>query len=209
MLPNPNQRCFCGKLSSLNPKKIGFCNSFELWYNRGMEVVTVPDNRLRVKTRPVKKITPSLEKVFDEMIKLTLSFEDPEGVGLAATQIGEDEQYFVAKKTNGDFITCINPKITRTSPKTKIYLEGCLSIPNVYGDVERHLWVDVEYLDRQGNKHKERLSGILAWIFQHEVDHLAGKLFVDHIVAHRGKLYQVSGRDAAGGEVLEEIKLDI
>jgi peptide deformylase len=174
-----------------------------------MKVVTVPDNRLRVKTKPVKKITPELIKVFDQMVNLTLSFEDPEGVGLAATQIGENEQYFVAKKTDGSFITCVNPKITKYSPKTKVYLEGCLSIPDVYGNVERHLWVEVEYLDRKGIKHKERLTGILAWIFQHETDHLAGKLFVDHVVESGSKLYQVNGRDATGGEILEEVELSL
>lgn len=174
-----------------------------------MKIVTVPDNRLRVKTKPVKKITPAMQKIFDQMTLLTLSFEDPEGVGLASTQIGEDQQYFVAKKTNGEFIVCINPKITKLSPKTKVYLEGCLSIPDIYGNVARHLWVEVEYMDRKGVKHQERLTGILAWIFQHETDHLTGKLFVDHIVAGGGKLYQVNGRDATGGEVLQEIKLNL
>lgn len=174
-----------------------------------MNLVTVPDNRLRVKTKPVKKITPDLKRTFAEMVRLTETFSDPEGVGLAATQIGDDRQFFVAKKKTGSFITCVNPKIVKVSPKTKIYLEGCLSIPDVYGNVERHLWVDVEYLDENGTKHKERFQGIMAWIFQHEADHLAGKLFVDHVIANRTKLYQVSGRDAAGGEVLEEIKLDL
>lgn len=174
-----------------------------------MKVVTVPDNRLRIKTKPVKKVSPVLGKTFDEMIKLTLSFEDPEGVGLASTQIGEKEQYFVAKKTDGRFICCVNPKITKLSPKTKVYLEGCLSIPDVYGNVRRHQWVEVEYLDRFGVKHKERLTGILAWIFQHEVDHLGGRLFVDHVIESGSKLYQVNGRDAAGGEILEEIKLNL
>lgn len=148
-------------------------------------------------------------RIFDEMIKLTSTFEDPEGVGLAATQIGERESYFVAKKTDGRFIRCINPKITKFSPKTKVYLEGCLSIPDVYGNVERHSWVEVEYLDQKGVKHQERLAGILAWIFQHEIDHLDAKLFVDHVVESGSKLYQVNGRDAAGGEILEEIKLNI
>lgn len=174
-----------------------------------MKVVTVPDNRLRVKTKPVKKISPGLNKTFDEMIELTLTFEDPEGVGLASTQIGEEEQYFVAKKTDGSFVCCVNPKITKLSPKTKVYLEGCLSIPDVYGNVRRNLWIEVEYLDRFGVKHKERLTGILAWIFQHETDHLAGKLFVDHVVESGSKLYQVNGRDASGGEILEEIKLSL
>ncbi len=171
-----------------------------------MQVVIAPDPRLRVKTKPVKKISSKLLQTFKEMVKLTKSFKDPEGVGLASTQIGEGEQYFISKTEDGRFKTMINPKILTFSKKTKIYMEGCLSIPNYWGEVERSVSVDVSYLDETGKEIKETLKGLDAWIFQHECDHLQGQLFIDRVMANKGKLYKVVGRDRAGGEIFEEIR---
>lgn len=172
-----------------------------------MNVVQAPDNRLRVVTKPIKKITPGLLQKFKEMIKLTKTFVDPEGVGLASTQVGEDEQYFVAKMPNDKFKAFINPKILKTSKTTKKYFEGCLSIPKYWGEVERFLWTDVSYLDENGNEVKERLRGTTAWIFQHETDHLNGRLFVDKVLAEKSRLFKVSGKDRAGNDVFEEVAL--
>lgn len=172
-----------------------------------MEVVTVPDNRLRTKTKLVKKITPKLKETIKQMVKLTKTFVDPEGVGLASTQIGESEQYFVAKNSDGTFTAVFNPKIISHGKKTKIYFEGCLSIPDLYGEVERYLSIKVEFTDASGQKVKKSLTGVAAWIFQHECDHLQGKLFVDHVLDRKTKLFKVVGKDRAGAEVFEEVKL--
>ncbi len=173
-----------------------------------MEVVKAPDNKLRVKTRPVKKVTTELLKIAREMIKMTKSFKDPEGVGLAATQIGRSERFFVGKVgKNGEFEIVINPKILKSSPKQKVFFEGCLSIPDIYGETTRPISVSVEYMDEKGEKVFKRLQGITAWIFQHEVDHLDGTLFMDHVLTQKGKVYKVAGRDETGSEIFEEVRL--
>jgi peptide deformylase len=172
-----------------------------------MKVLRAPDPKLRIQTKPVKKITPALLDKLKEMVKMTKSFIDPEGVGLASTQVGEDEQYFVLKQDNEEFISIFNPKILEFSPKTKVYLEGCLSIPDYYGEVIRSLWVKVQYMDEKGNKVEKKLNGTEAWIFQHECDHLQGKLFIDHVLTQKGKMFKVVGRDRAGAEIFEEVKL--
>ena len=220
-----------------------------------IKVIKAPDPALRIQTRPVKKITPSLLSTFKEMVKLTKSFKDPEGVGLASTQIGLDEQYFVAKvdgsertrKQAGDtthlaggvenqsgshlrgvlnsevgkpaasakgfgepkekFITVINPKITWTSKKVKKYFEGCLSIPNYWGEVERFIGIKVTYQDETGKQVNANLKGVMAWIFQHEIDHLSGKLFVDRVLEQKGKFYKNAGKDKTGTDIFEEISI--
>lgn len=140
------------------------------------------------------------------MIKITKAFKDPEGVGLASTQIGRNERFFIAK-SGENFIICFNPKILSTSSKTKTYFEGCLSIPNYYGETARSITASVEYMDEQGQKVKKKLRGLDAWIFQHEMDHLEGTLFMDHVLEQKGKIYKTVGRDKAGAEVFEEVKL--
>src|SRR3989344_1539072 len=121
-----------------------------------MKVIHAPNPKLRIQTKPVKKITPGLLQTTQDMIKLTKTFKDPEGVGLASTQVGLDGQFFVAlvptpgvksPKTPGvesveknsrdkKFITVFNPKIVWKSKRVKKYFEGCLSIPNYWGEVE-------------------------------------------------------------------------
>lgn len=173
-----------------------------------IKVVKAPDQKLRIKTKPVKKVTPELLKITKEMVKLTKTFEDPEGVGLASTQIGRSERLFVAKiGEKGSFIACFNPKIIKTSPKQKIYIEGCLSIPNFIGETKRSLSLTVEYTDENGQRVTKKLQGVKAWIFQHEMDHLEGTLFVDHVLQQKGKMYKVAGKDKAGSDIFEEIRL--
>lgn len=169
-----------------------------------VQIVRAPDSRLRTKTKRVNKITPELVKITEEMIRLTKTFKDPEGVGLASTQIGRDEKLFVAK--NGKtFSVFINPKIISSSKKTKTFFEGCLSIPNYYGEIERPIGVTVSYADEKGITQTKKLTGLLAWVFQHEVDHLDGVLFVDRVLNQKGRMFKVVGKDRSGGEVFEEV----
>lgn len=172
-----------------------------------MEVVKAPDSRLRVKTRPVKKITPGLLETIKQMVKLTKTFVDPEGVGLASTQVGKDEQYFVSKQEDSSFKVFFNPKILKYSKKTKLFFEGCLSIPNFWGEVTRPVWVEASYLNKQGEQIIEKLKGVDAWIFQHEVDHLNGKLFMDKVLEQKSKLFKIVGRDRTGAEIFEQVAL--
>lgn len=172
-----------------------------------LELVKAPDPRLRVKTKPVKKIKPALLHTLKEMIKLTKTFNDPEGVGLASTQVGMQESFFVAKNKDNKFISFINPKILSSGKKTKTYFEGCLSTPNIWGQVKRHFSIKVSYLDEGGKTRTKTLTGLLAHIFQHETDHINGILFQDRVLKQKGKFYKFSGKDETGADMFEEISL--
>lgn len=171
-----------------------------------MDVVRAPDERLRIKTKPVKKITPGLLLTLKNMIKLAKTFKDPEGVGLASTQIGLEEQFFVALESK-KFISVINPKILSLGKRSKTYFEGCLSIPDVYGEVKRAIQIKVSYLDETGKNQTKYLKGVSAWIFQHETDHLNGMLFPDRVLEQKGKFYKWIGRDKTGTDNFEEVTL--
>lgn len=161
-----------------------------------MHIIKAPNQALRIQTKPVKKITPGLLQTFKEMIKLTKTFHDPEGVGLSSTQIGLEDRFFVGLvSTTKKFLPVINPKILFRSRTTKAYFEGCLSIPNYYGGVKRHTSIKVEYKNEAGKLISETLRGIPAWIFQHEVDHLDGILFPDRVMEQKGKFYKWIGRN--------------
>lgn len=172
-----------------------------------MQIVRAPDAKLRVKTRLVKKVTSAHLEITKQMAKLTKTYLDPEGVGLASTQIGNDEQYFVMKLNDGSFKAFFNPKILKYSKKTRLFFEGCLSIPNYYGEIIRPIAVTVSYQNDQGHHIKEHLRGTPAWIFQHELDHLQGKLFMDLVLEQKAKLFKVVGRDRTGAEVFEQVAM--
>ena len=171
-----------------------------------MTILRAPDPRLRVKTKLVKKITPELLKVAKEMIKIASSYTDPEGVGLSTTQIGRDERFFVAKLQK-EFHPYFNPQILNFSKKKEIYFEGCLSVPDYYGEVKRSMIVTVTYQDKTGKEFKKILKGPPAWIFQHEFDHINGILFVDRVLEQKGRMFKFMGKDAAGGDMFEEVAL--
>lgn len=170
------------------------------------QVIKAPDQRLKIQTKPVKKITPSLMQTLKEMIILTKTFKEPEGVGLASTQIGLNERYFVAKDGE-DFIPVINPQILFFGKRIKKYFEGCLSIPNIWGEVQRYTTIKVSYQDQSGQQIKKSLKGITAWIFQHEMDHLNGILFSERVLQQGGKFYKFTGKDKAGADMFEEMTL--
>lgn len=179
-----------------------------------MDVVRAPDPKLRIQTKPVKKITLVVVNTINQMIKLTKTFVDPEGVGLASTQVGLEGRFFVAKtftkdgeKVEENFKVCINPKIVSFSKKTKKFFEGCLSIPNYWGEVERPISVKVSYQDLSGKLVNETLKGFDAHVFQHEVDHLNSILFVDKVLGQKGKFYKFTGKDEAGTDIFEEVTL--
>ncbi len=171
-----------------------------------LSVVKAPNTKLRVQTKPVKKINPALLQTLKEMVKLTKTFKDPEGVGLASTQVGLEESFFVAK--NGEkFMSVINPKIVSLGKRTKQYFEGCLSVPNMWGEVKRATSIKVTYQDNQGKTITVPLKGVLAWIFQHEVDHLNGILFSDRVLEQKGKFYKFTGKDKAGTDLFQEVTI--
>lgn len=171
-----------------------------------MQVVKAPDQRLRITTRPVKKISPALLNTLKEMVRLTKTFKDPEGVGLAANQVGLDESFFVIKN-NEKFIKVVNPKLISASKRTKKYFEGCLSVPNMWGEVIRHTNIKISYQNETGKSITQSLKGVLAWIFQHEIDHLNGLLFSDKVLQQKGKFYKFTGKDKTGTDTFEEVTI--
>jgi len=147
------------------------------------EIITVPHPSLLKKARKVTDFGPDLQTLIDDMVE---TLRAAPGVGLAAPQVdiplrlivvefGDDEDETAPPK----LYTLVNPEITRHSRETVVGTEGCLSIPNLIGDVERFESITVKGLNRQGQPVKLKASDWLARIFQHEIDHLDGILFTD------------------------------
>lgn len=172
-----------------------------------MQIIKAPNQILRSKAKIVKKITEHHLKITKQMIKLAASFQDPEGVGLAAPQIGILERFFVAKLDAKTFDVFFNPEILLFGKRTKKFLEGCLSIPDYYGEVRRPIQIKVTYINKEDKQIKKILKGLQAMIFQHEYDHLQGILFVDYALKQNGRMFKVVGKDKTGSEVFEEVHL--
>ncbi len=147
------------------------------------DIVTLPDPVLRRKARKVSDFGPELQAIIDDMVE---TMREAPGVGLAAPQVnvsarvivvefGDEEDEDVPAK----LYVVVNPEITRQSKEVITGVEACLSIPEVAGDVERHVAVTIKGQNRRGQPLKLKAKGWLARIFQHEIDHLNGVLFVD------------------------------
>jgi peptide deformylase len=143
-----------------------------------MDIVLHPNKILREKAEKVEKIDKEVKELVKEMKKIMIQHN---GVGLAANQIGKNLSIFVAYD-NKKFYTFINPQIVKFFGKEKIMEEGCLSIPNVWGQIKRYEGVVVSYQDLFGKNKKLRAKGLLAQIIQHEIDHLNGALFIDKAI---------------------------
>lgn len=138
------------------------------------EIVLYGTEILKKKTQPVDPSEPGLRKLVDRMIKV---MHDAPGVGLAANQIGVDKQIFVFDVGDGPDVL-LNPKIVKKRG-SQVATEGCLSVPGLQGDVRRASVVTAEGQDLDGNTVQIKAEGLLARVFQHEIDHLNGTLFVD------------------------------
>lgn len=146
------------------------------------DIVIIPDKRLRLKSEPVKTIDKSVRELVDDMFETMYAAP---GIGLAAIQIGVPQRVVtldIAKKDEPKAPQVfINPVITWSSEEKSTYDEGCLSIPEYYEEVERPAKVKVKYLDLDGKEHEIEADGLLATCLQHEIDHINGILFIDHI----------------------------
>lgn len=153
-------------------------------------IVSVPEDVLRRKARPVTKFDDKLQTLIDDMVE---TMRVAPGVGLAAPQVGVSERVIVVEYYENEELaeteeqeepprklyTVVNPEITRKSAETEPGVEGCLSMPGLNGEVERHLAITVKGLNRRGQPLTLKLTGWTARIFQHEIDHLNGILFTD------------------------------
>jgi len=151
------------------------------------EIVTPPDPILRTKARRVRVFNSELNELIEDMIE---TMRAAPGVGLAATQVGVDLRVITieyapasedpeAEPVTPKLHVVINPEIARLSIETEIGVEACLSLPFYVGEVERHSQVTVKGLNRHGQPFRLKADGWLARIFQHEIDHLDGVLFID------------------------------
>lgn len=169
-----------------------------------------------IKSGTVEKIDKSVQKFITNMKIALANTRDPQGVGLAAPQVGKPLQIFIMQQTPKSPVTVyINPVVTplgdAMTPNTKdndgpVKLEGCLSLPRIWGTVSRYQKVKIEYLDEEGKRHTKTVGGFLAVIMQHEYDHLHGILFPKRVLEQKGKLYK-SKKDAKGNDVFDEMEL--
>lgn len=177
-------------------------------------IVIIPHHALSTPANTITVFDKKLQRIIDEMKEALIATVNPKGVGLAAPQVGLSLRLFITKpKSTSAIRVFINPEIISTSdnqtesvPERDNKMEGCLSIPNVWGQVARNETLTLRFHDEKGNSHEEQFSGFLATIIQHETDHVNGILFTQRVLEQKGKLYQVE-TDEDGKEVLEEIKI--
>lgn len=178
-----------------------------LLYNNSMlKIVNVPNNILSSPTKFVTEIDGNVKKLVSEMEQVLITQDDPPGVGLAANQVGSDLSVFIIKPTERSKIKVfINPKViksssvmiernrkdpTKKASKKKVKLEGCLSIPRIWGPVKRADRIFLNYQDLTGKKYLKWFSGFEAIIIQHEVDHLKGIVFTQRSIEQKGQLFK-------------------
>ncbi|EPH98488.1 peptide deformylase [Enterococcus faecalis 13-SD-W-01] len=137
-----------------------------------------PDKKLKQKTQPIDVITDETITLLEDMYETMVAHD---GVGIAAPQIGKNLRIAVVEIDEGDKFELINPEIIEKKGED-IDVEGCLSIPHVYGTVKRAEEVTVRYFDREGDEIEVTASGYLARAFQHEIDHLEGVLFIEKMI---------------------------
>jgi peptide deformylase len=146
------------------------------------EILVIPDKRLRRVSEPVKTIDKDIRSLVDDMFE---SMYAAPGIGLAAIQVGEPRRMLVIDLAKEDEPKApqvfINPQIVSRAGEGAAYEEGCLSIPDYYAEVERPKEVTVRYVDLDGREQEITAEGLLAVCLQHEIDHLNGVLFIDHI----------------------------
>lgn len=141
-------------------------------------ILKIPDPRLRQPAAEIQKITKKTHLLCDDMIRI---MKRANGIGLAAPQVGILQRIVVIAPDNMRPTALINPKIIKAEGE-QVGQEGCLSIPGLYGDVQRAAYVEVEALDRKGRSLIYELEGMPARVAQHELDHLDGVLFIDKVI---------------------------
>src|SRR4030042_5095878 len=163
-----------------------------------LEIVSLPQAVLRHKAHKVSDFGPGFQTLVDNMVE---TMRQAPGVGLAAPQVDESIRLIVVEYGDEEdedippkLYVIANPEITRSSEEKLVGKEGCLSVPGIQGDVERFAAVTVKGLNRQGRPMTVKAKGWLARIFQHEIDHLDGVLFVDRAE----KLWQAEERQGQG-----------
>lgn len=155
-----------------------------------MKIITTPDPRLRQKSTKVGEITPEIQKIIENMRQLSLDWEKSHpfelSAAMAAPQIGENKRIIIIRddmnnKDHATFTALINPEVIKTEGKVKKDYEGCLSVPAIYGMVSRPHKAKIKAKLEDGTEVRVKAEGELARVLLHEIDHLDGILFIDHI----------------------------
>lgn len=163
-------------------------------------IVTTPDPRLREISAKVREITPEIHNIIADMVTASLKWEDEHpyelSAAMAAPQLGENLRIIIVRddldnKDNNTFTALINPEIIRAEGKNVKDYEGCLSVPSIYGLVSRPDKVKVKALLEDGNEVRLKANGYLARTLQHEIDHLNGILFIDHIKNDKNAFFRM------------------
>lgn len=153
-----------------------------------LDILLAPDPRLTARCEPVPGFDRTLDRLLDDMLETMYAAP---GIGLAAPQVGVLQRFFVVDVGEEDArkpLFIINPEIVEKSETKSVGEEGCLSLPKQFGDVERADRIRLRYQDRQGEHRDLEADGMLARCVQHEMDHLDGILFVDHLSALKRRM---------------------
>ena len=169
------------------------------------DIVALPNPKIRNVSVDVTAFGPELRQLILNLIQTSQVQVDPPALGMAAPQINVFKRVFVAKVRN-KFKPFVNPKIIRKSQKETALMEGCFSVTGLYGQVIRQSEIDVQYQDIHGKKVTTKLKGLPAKIFQHELDHLNGILFIDHVDNQNGKMFR-SKKNRQGKEEFIEVEI--
>ncbi len=173
-----------------------------------LPIITAPDPRLKLQAKAVDKVDAQVRRLMDDMLETM--YVAP-GIGLAAPQVGVAKRIIVIDVADKGELPrpyrMANPEIVWKSDETATYEEGCLSVPEYYADVERAAKVRVRYLDEHNEIRELEAEGLLAVCIQHEIDHLAGTLFVDHISAlKRGIILRKLGKAKKNAEPVAALR---
>jgi peptide deformylase len=145
-------------------------------------IILHPDPRLKALARPVTDVTDDIRRLADDMLETM--YEAP-GIGLAAPQVGVNSRLLVMDCVKGEGtpqpMVLLNPEVISASEDRTVYEEGCLSLPDLYADVERPAEVTVRWLGLDGRPQEDHFTGLWATCVQHEIDHLNGRLFIDYL----------------------------
>jgi peptide deformylase len=167
-----------------------------------LPIVLLPDPILRETALSLERVDDETRRLLDDMLE---TMYDAPGIGLAGPQVGVSRRLIVldpsAKDQEPEPLAMINPEILQFGDERQTGEEGCLSIPEIFAEVERPAWVHVRYIDRDGKLMERRFDGRPAVIVQHEVDHLNGVLFLDHLSKLRRDLLIRKFRKARRDEV--------
>ncbi|HLN22926.1 MAG TPA: peptide deformylase [Patescibacteria group bacterium] len=168
-----------------------------------LPILVAPDPRLKLKAKRVEAVDDALRVLMNNMLE---TMYDAPGIGLAAPQVGASVRVVVIDISKDNEpktpLRMINPEITWVSDEDNTYEEGCLSVPEHYADVVRPACVKVRYTDENSQTHELAADGLLATVVQHELDHLDGVLFVDHLTSLKRNMIlrklQKAGKSTAG-----------